>query len=69
MLNSAQNLGLGVLEEKRDKDSREDDASDNDHEDHGQANESSESHVMDRLMGIKSRPNEKPPGIHEVEDG
>ncbi|CRG83081.1 hypothetical protein PISL3812_00429 [Talaromyces islandicus] len=65
------NLGLGVLKEKRDDDSSDsqDDASNSDHEDHEDAAEKSESHIMDRLMGIKSRSNEEAPGIQEVEDG
>lgn len=71
MLNRVQNLGLGVLKEKRDDDSSDsqDDASDSEHEDHEDATETSESRVMDRLMGIKSRQKEEAPGIHEVEDG
>lgn len=72
MLNRVQNLGLGVLKEKRDDGSSDsqDDASESDREDHEYATtETGESHVMERLMGIKSRSKEEAPGIQEVEDG
>ena len=57
-----------MLEEKRDGGS-EDDTSDSKHEDHENADETNESHVMDRLLGIKSRSKEEAPGIREVEEG
>ncbi|KAL1977925.1 hypothetical protein VTN31DRAFT_784 [Thermomyces dupontii] len=53
------NLGLGVLEEKREGD---EDASEN--SDDGAAN----GNVLDRLMGQKSQSDRPKPGIEEVDD-
>ncbi|KAH8704073.1 hypothetical protein BGW36DRAFT_355452 [Talaromyces proteolyticus] len=58
------NLGLGVLKEKRDGESESHSASDSNDEEDDEAD-----HVMDRLMGIKSRSKEENPGIQEVDEG